>query len=81
MVALQTTEAVVPGSDLASLTVEISEYRQSHCVYCKILGQRGRPPPETKKYVYKTSVSDPNPHKDMPPGSGWTDLDPGGKKT
>ena len=31
----------------------------------------------------KSSVSDPDPHKDMPPGSGyaWTDVDPdpGGK--
>ena len=48
-VALQTTEAVVPGSNPASLTVENSEDRQSHCVYCKISGQRGRPPPEAKK--------------------------------
>ena len=22
------------------------------------------------------SVSDPDPHKEMPPGSGWTDADP-----
>ena len=43
--ALQTTEAVVP----ASLTVNNSEDRQSHCVYCKISGQRGKLPPEAKK--------------------------------
>ena len=33
----------------------------------------------------KSSVTDPDPHKYMPPGSGsaWTDadLDPGGKKS
>ena len=33
----------------------------------------------------RTSVTDPDTHKDMPPGSGstWTDADPdpGGKKT
>ena len=40
---------VVPGSNPASLTVENSEDRQSHCVYCKISGQRGRPLPEAKK--------------------------------
>ena len=30
----------------------------------------------------KTSVSDPDPPKDMPPGSesAWTDPDPGGRK-
>ena len=51
LVALQTTEAAVPGSNSASLTVENSEDRQSHCVlvYCKISGQRGRPPPRAKK--------------------------------
>ena len=49
MVALQTTEAVVPGSYPASFTVENSEDRQSHCVYCKISGQRGTPPPEANK--------------------------------
>ena len=49
LVALQTTEAMVPGSNPASLRVENSEARQSHCVHCKILGQRGRPPPEAKK--------------------------------
>ena len=48
LVALQTTEAVVPGSNPASLTAENSEDRQSHCVYCRISGQRGRPPPEAK---------------------------------
>ena len=36
LVALQTTEAVVPGSNPASLTVENSEDRQSHCAFCKI---------------------------------------------
>ena len=34
--------------------------------------------------LLKSSVSDPDPHKEMPPGSGsaWTDADPdpGGKK-
>ena len=48
-VALQTTEAVVPGSNPASLKAENFEDRQSHCVYCKISGARGRPPPEAKK--------------------------------
>ena len=52
-VALQTTEAVVPGSNPASLTVENFEDRQSHCVYCKISGARGRPPPKTKKKLKK----------------------------
>ena len=38
-VALQTTEAMVPGSNPASLTVKNSEDRQrSHCVYLKNLG-------------------------------------------
>ena len=49
LVALQTTEAVVPGSNPSSLTVENSEDRQSHCVYCKISGWRGRPPPGAQK--------------------------------
>ena len=40
---------VVPGSNPASLTVENSEDRQSHCIYCEISGQRGRPPPKAKK--------------------------------
>ena len=54
MVALQTTEAVVPGSNPSSLTVENSEDRQSHCVYCKISGQRERPTikPKKKKSFY-----------------------------
>ena len=38
----------------------------------------------TKIRPSETSVSDPDPHKEMPPGSGsaWTDADPdpGGKK-
>ena len=38
--ALQTTEAVVPGLILASLTVENSENRQSHFVYT--VKSRGR---------------------------------------
>ena len=42
-------KGVVPGSNPASLTVENSKERQSHCVYCKISGQRGRPHPEAKK--------------------------------
>ena len=41
MAALQTTEAVVPGSNPASLTVKNSEDRQIHCVYCKISGAEG----------------------------------------
>ena len=53
MVALQTAEAVVPGSNPASLTVENSEDRQSHCEYCKISGQRGRPPRGQKKIERK----------------------------
>ena len=56
MVALQTTEAVVPGSNPASLTVENSEDRQSHCVYCKISGREGdlplRPKKRFKKKIY-----------------------------
>ena len=35
-----TSEAVVPGSNLASLTVENFEDRQGHSVYCKIFGYR-----------------------------------------
>ena len=38
-VALQTTQAVVPGSNSAPLTVENSEYRQSHCEYCTVKSQ------------------------------------------
>ena len=34
LVALQTTKAVVPGSNPASLIVKNSEDRQSHCVVC-----------------------------------------------
>ena len=49
MAALQTTEAVVLGANPASLTVKNSEDRQGHSVYCKISGQRGKPPPEAKK--------------------------------
>ena len=43
LVALQTKETVVPGSN--------SEDRQS-TVYFKISGQRGRPSPGTKKIFY-----------------------------
>ena len=57
LAALQTTEAVVPGSNPASLTVNNSEDRQSHCVYCKISGQRVKPPPETKKKKQKKKHS------------------------
>ena len=51
------------------------------------------PDPGFKKCPYRSGsgsegvnqVSDPDPHKEMPPGSGsaWTDADPdpGGKKT
>ena len=44
-------QAVVPGSNPASLTKENSEDRQSVLVpvYSKISRQRGKPPPETKK--------------------------------
>ena len=49
-IALQTTKAVVPGSNPASHTVKNSEDRQrSHCVYLKISGQREGPPPERKR--------------------------------
>ena len=47
--ALQTTEATDPGSNTAPITVNNSEDRQSHCVYCKISGQRGKLPPAAKK--------------------------------
>ena len=40
-VVLQTSEAVVPGSNPASLTVENSEDRQSHCVLYTVKS-RGR---------------------------------------
>ena len=49
---LQTTETVVPGSYPASLTLKNSEDRQSHCVYCKISGKRGRPTPEAKFFFF-----------------------------
>ena len=50
LVAFQTTEAVVLGSNPATLTVgKTLEDRQSHCVYCKISGQVAKPPPEAKK--------------------------------
>ena len=62
LVALQTAEAVVPGSNPASLTVENSEDRQSHCVYCKISGQRGRPPPGAKKKKEKKEKKIPGYH-------------------
>ena len=57
MVALQTTEAVVPGSNPASLTVENSENRQSHCVYCtvKSRGREGDLPLGPKKRRLKAS--------------------------
>ena len=59
MAVLETTEAVVPGSNLASLTVKISE--DSHCVYCKISGQKGKPFPEVKKKKGKNIT--PTPHQ------------------
>ena len=47
---LQTTEAVVLGSKPAFLTVERSEDRQTLSIlYCKISGQRGKPPLKAKK--------------------------------
>ena len=48
LVALQTTEAVVPGSNPASLTVKYPEDRHGHCTYFKTLGQRWKPPSEAK---------------------------------
>ena len=53
MAALQTTEAVVPGSNPASLTVKNSEDRQSHCVYCKSRGREGDLPLRQKKKKFK----------------------------
>ena len=38
--ALQTTEAVVPGSNPVSLTEKNSEDRQSHCVYSTVKSSR-----------------------------------------
>ena len=40
---------MVPGSNPASLTEVNSEDRQSHCEYCKISGQKGKPPPEANR--------------------------------
>ena len=45
LIALQTIEAVVPGSNPGSLTMENSEDRTGHCVDCKISAPRRRPPP------------------------------------
>ena len=45
--ALQTTEAVVPGSSPASLTKENSEYRRRDTVYAvQYQGREGNLPPE-----------------------------------
>ena len=52
LVALQTTEAVVPGSNPASLTVKNSEDRQSHCVYCTNLWAERKTSPRGKKKKY-----------------------------
>ena len=60
---LQTAEAVVPGSNLASLTVKNSEDSESHCVYYKISGQRGKPPPGEKKEKGKIVCLEPWSHK------------------
>ena len=57
LAALQNTEAVVPGSNPASLTLSNSEDRQSHCVFCKISGQKGKPPPAAKKEKEKMDIS------------------------
>ena len=51
LVVLQTAEAVVPGSNPASLTVKKLEDRQSHCVYCKNLGAERETSPWGKKIV------------------------------
>ena len=49
MIALQTAEAVILGSNPASLTVENSECRQSHNAYCVNLGpERGTSPWQNK---------------------------------
>ena len=57
MVALQTTEAVVPGSNPASLTLKNSRGQaESLCVYCKISGQRGKPPLEVKKRLREEKI-------------------------
>ena len=49
LVALLTTEAVVPGSNLVSLTVKNSEDRQSHFVYCKNIGAERETSPGGQK--------------------------------
>ena len=49
LVALQTIETVVSGSDPVSLTVKNSEDRQSHHLYCKMAGQRENLPLRQKK--------------------------------
>ena len=53
LVAFQTTKAVILGSNPASLTLENSEDRQSHCVHTgytvKSLGKEGDLPSEAKK--------------------------------
>ena len=57
---LQTTETVVPGSYPASLTLKNSEDRQSHCVYCKISGKRGRPTPEAQFFFFSRNHENKN---------------------
>ena len=51
LVALQTIETVVSGSDPVSLTVKNSEDRQSHHLYCKMAGQREKPTLEAEKKI------------------------------
>ena len=60
MVTLQTTEAAVPGSNPASLTVENSEDRQSHCVYCKNLGAERKTSPWNQKKKDKKGKANVN---------------------
>ena len=56
MVVLQTTEAVVPGLNPVSLTVENSEDRQSHFAYCKNLGAEWETSPWGQKNIIKKQI-------------------------
>ena len=51
--ALQTTQAVVPGSNTASFTRENSWEWKSHCVCCKIRKERKTSPPSQNKLLWK----------------------------
>ena len=61
----------------------INGNRLKECGYLHFNTEYDRIEP-VKKNIPQGSVSDPDPHKDLPPGSGspWTDAypDPGGKK-